>query len=443
MRILYIVPYAPSLVRVRPYQLIRSLARRNHEVTVATLLSSREDEASINDLRRDNVTVRAQHLPRWRPVWNCLRTVPTRRPLQAAFSWQPGLLREVKAAFRKVPFDVVHVEHLRGSLFGLSVNRLLSQNGSAVYSRTVPVVWDSVDCISHLFEQASEQSKSLKGRLMTRMELARTRRFEGWLASQFDHVLTTSATDRDVLLRLKHPSGTNEETIASDTTISVLPNGVDLDYFTPPSDRREEATIVFTGKMSYHANVTAAEYLVNEIMPLVWARRPDVKVVLVGKNPPRSLLALESTGSTGLSGSRRGTVRVTGTVPDIRPFLRGATLSLAPLVYGAGIQNKVLEAMACATPVVTSPQAAASLSAQLGRDLMVAEDADSFSRATLELLSKPGHRETVGQAGRRFVETHHNWDEVGKDLEAVYQRVISSVNPSKEEPEVPGGESDR
>ena len=434
MQILYFVPYPPSLIRVRPYQLIRMLARRGHAVTVVAPWSTERDREDLRGLEGRNITVLTNHLPRWRSLWNCLRAIPTRLPFQAAFSWDPGLLQVAAAALKEREFDLVHVEHLRGALFGLELARMKMRPGKG-RSESIPVVWDSVDCITRLFEQASVRSKSARGRWMARLDLARTRRFESRLAERFDHVLVTSEADREALLSLPAAPARGEETRepgSSTTQVSVVPNGVDLHYFTPPATPREPATLVFSGKMSYHANVTAAHFLVNDVMPLVWKQRPDARVVLAGKNPPKSLLELATVESNRGSDAEPPTsasdrqVEVTGSLPDLRPCLRSATLALVPIVYGAGIQNKVLEAMACATPVIATPAAVSSLSVRSGRDLDVAADADEFARNILGLLDDGERRNALGRAGRAFVESHHDWDTIGERLEAIYSKAVQA-----------------
>jgi glycosyltransferase involved in cell wall biosynthesis len=112
--------------------------------------------------------------------------------------------------------------------------------------------------------------------------------------------------------------------------------------------------------MSYHANVTAALHLVNDIMPHVWAQRPAVQVWLVGKDPTAEVRRLAETAPT-LPGSEERRVVVTGGVPSMPEYIQGATIAVAPLLYGAGIQNKALEAMACGTPVVATAQATGAL----------------------------------------------------------------------------------
>lgn len=411
MRILFVVPYPPSLIRVRPYNLIKALSGRGHEVIVATLWTTEEERAAAESLRRHCHRVIAVHLPRWRPLVNCVTALPTATPLQAVYCWHPRLAEEV--ATMQPDVDIVHVEHLRGAPYAL---RAAQQNGATV-------VWDSVDCISHLFAQAAENSRSLKGRLMTRLELSRTRAYEAWLVRQFDRVLVTSPIDKQALEALiqdetkngKLPTRSLDLNLSLNLDLDVLPNGVDLDYFAPTDTPREPATLVFSGKMSYHANVTAALYLINDIMPHVWSRRPETHVWIVGKNPTREVQALTRTNGYGH-------VHVTGTVPDIRPYLTRATIAVAPMPYGAGIQNKVLEAMASGTPTVTSMQAISALEAHVGRDLLAGDTPDTIARAVLGLLDTPGQRRAIGHAGRTYVETYHSWNAVAARLETIYQQ---------------------
>jgi glycosyltransferase involved in cell wall biosynthesis len=179
--------------------------------------------------------------------------------------------------------------------------------------------------------------------------------------------------------------------------------------------------LIFSGKMSYHANVATAMHLIADIMPLIWKRSPDVRLTIAGKDPPRVIKDVAARHPTR--------VTVTGTVPDMRPFLRQASISVVPLVYGAGSQSKVLEAMACATPVVASPQAVCSLKVQPGRDLLVGEDAANFADRVFDLLSDPRRGSEIGLAGRAYVEAHHRWDHIVGRLENVYEEAVAGRFP--------------
>ena len=391
MKVLFVVPYVPNLVRTRPYNLIRNLAACGHQVSLLTVWSNEQERADLEPLREFCYDVQSVHIPTWRSLVNSLTAVPGYQPLQSVYSWDQKLVESFNG---RSPYDVVHVEHLRGSRYGLYLKE----------HTNVPVVWDSVDCISHLFKQAVAKSKNPIGRLRSQFELGRTERYEGWLLDKFDHVLVTSPVDKRSLLALKSED-------SHTAPISVLQNGVDVDYFTPdPKVKRDPETLVISGKMSYHANISMVMYLVQKIMPLVWKHRADVKLWIVGKDPSREIEALDE----------HANITVTGTVPDLRPYLRQATIAVTPITYGAGIQNKVLEAMACATPVVTTPQAIAAIEALPGRDLLVAADAKKFAETIVNLLANPVQQKSMGQAARKYVVYHHHWKNIVARLTEIY-----------------------
>ena len=425
MQILFVAPYVPNRIRVRPYQLLRALVRRGHNVTLLAVHSSEEERSSLDELSGLGVNVHGFYLSVWRSAINCALSLRSGRPFQSDYSWSSQLASQLQQLIETGEYDVIHIEHLRGSRYGLHFKQehlFDVENTTHSPKQNLPIVWDSVDCISHLFERAASGSRSLKGRLMTRAELGRTRVYEGRLVNLFDKVLVTSSVDRSSLLGLAADYANANSNAADDAIdkhlehkVTVLPNGVDLDYFDMNGATRADAQIVFSGKMSYHANITAALYLVEEIMPLVWAVKPDVDVFIVGKNPTTAVQALAA--------DRR--VTVTGEVPDIRRYLQQATISVAPMPYGAGIQNKVLEAMACGAPVVASPQAVSALSIEPERECIVADGAEAFAHAIIELFDSPARQDSIRRAGRFYVETHHAWDEIGAQLEDIYASVLT------------------
>lgn len=400
MKIAYVVGYVPNLIRTRPYNLIKQLVELGHDVTVFTLGSGVQDQKDAESLRSRVANLYYQEQPVWYSLWNCLKAVPSRTALQTVYSWNPRLAKRlVDLLSIHGTFDVVHVEHLRGSLYGRYVKSKLPH---------VPVVWDSVDCISYLYEQASTNSTDGFGKYVTRFELDRTRTEERKLLVEVDHVLITTEKDRKELLELALPG-------ARLAPISILSNGVDLEFFHPnPDIQRDAETLVFSGKMSYHANVSMVKFLVTEIMPRVWAKHPKVQLVIVGKDPTRDIRALGTDSR----------ITVTGTVDDIRPYLWKATVAVVPLVYGAGIQNKILEAMSCGTPVVTTSKTLSSLGVTPGRELMVADGVDAFSQTVLELIDDQVTRLKVGNAGMDYVRVNHNWRVIAERLFLYYSAIV-------------------
>jgi glycosyltransferase involved in cell wall biosynthesis len=340
-------------------------------------------------------------------MWNSLKALPSKTPLQAVYCWDPEVPRILAGLLSgkdgRPPFDVVHVEHLRGAGYGLWLKRWMAGGG-----RTLPVVWDSVDCISLLFRLAARDSRSAFGRWVGRIEVGRTEAFEGRMVHAFDRVLATSRVDAQALRALDGDGGRA-------SPITVLTNGVDLDYFSPAeATPRLPFRLVMSGKMSYHANVTMALEFTQQTFPLVQARFPQAELWIVGKDPTREVMALH----------RPPAVQVVGTVPDLRPYLRQASAAVAPLKYGAGVQNKVIEAMACATPVVVSPSGVQGLAIEPGREAIVAEPGEMMAEAVVSMLADDERRHWIGMAGRRYVENHHDWSKIVAQLEGVYDELV-------------------
>jgi sugar transferase (PEP-CTERM/EpsH1 system associated) len=391
-------------VRTRPRHLIRALTANGHRVTLATLLAGTEEQRAVEELSGEVAAVLTEPMGTARALWNCLSAAPTGEPLQARYSWSPALARTLRRALDERRFDVVHVEHLRGARYGVSILEYLAQPG-----RTgVPVVWDSVDCISDLFRSAARRGPTAQVRWVARFELPRTERYEAAITPRFARVLTTSESDRRGLLAVV----ARRQAVPADfpSRVVVIPNGVDLEHFTPAGAPREAATLVMSGKMSYHANVAAVSAFVVDVMPRIRQRRPETRLVVVGKDPTPAIRAL-----AGCPG-----VEVTGTVDDVRPYLQRAAVAVAPIQYGVGIQNKVLEAMACGTPVVATQGAVEALGAAADRDLVVADGPEAMTERIVGLLERPDERLRIGEAGRRYVEAHHDWRRIAARLAETY-----------------------
>lgn len=429
MKILFIVPYAPNRIRTRSYHLIKTLAGLGHRITLASLWTSQEELQQLQELARDLDGLVAERMSAGRSLWNCAQAIPGRGPLQAAYSWNPRLARRTSQLVEAEDFDVVHVEHLRGVRYGLHLKAAAARRGE----RGPALVWDSVDCISALFRGTARSSALLRSRIAAKVELARTKRCEAWLSGQFDRVLVSSGADRSEFLELgsnhQWRTGRSSELLAN--RIIVIPNGVDLQYYSAPVEARRPMAVVFSGKMSYHANASAVIHFVKNTMPRIWGRHPLVQVWVVGKNPPAEVTRLgvpweEAASKTVTNGGGDPRIRITGTVADIRPFLSQATLAVAPIRYGAGIQNKVLEALACGTPVVATPQAVSALQVRSGEDLAVAADDPEFADTVSQLLSDANRRSALGCAGRRYVEINHDWRSIAQRLTQVYYEATCS-----------------
>lgn len=403
MKIAFIVPYVPNQVRTRPYNLVIHLTRLGHEVDVYTVGTGEHDQADAEALKSKCRNVYFYNQPAWKSLLNSAIAIPSGKPLQSVYSLQNDLVRYLEEVFgsqgRDFRYDVVHIEHLRGSAYGVFLKS---------WYPDLPVVWDSVDCISHLFQQAAGQSRSLFGRFISRLELGRTQKAEASLLHTFDHVLVTSDIDRKALLNTVRNGG-------RPAPISILSNGVDQDYFKPnPDVEKEPDTLIFSGKMSYHANVSMVKYLVDEIMPVVWQNSPNVRLIIAGKDPSLEIKNMQD----------NPLVQVTGTVQDIRPFLWRSTIAVTPLVYGAGVQNKILEAMAVGLPVVSTSKALLSLGVTPGNEVLIGDTPQEFAAGILKLLKNHELRQKMSEAGGTYIRENHNWIKISGQLAAIYSQLL-------------------
>lgn len=389
MRVLFVSPYVPSKIRVRPYHWIRALAQNGCRVHLVALQPPEDCDPADDTVRASCEACDVFPLSRTRTLWNAARAAATALPLQAAYARHPAAEARVMALVASGEYDVVHVEHLRGSLLVPS-------------PCPAPTVYDAVDSITRLFEQTVRLAPGVTQRMIARIDLGRTRRFEGRVGRRFDRVIVSSEAEARAFREL--------DTTGAGPFVRALRNGVTLGP--APGARADDGrTVLFAGKMSYHANEAAARRLAEDVMPLVWQQRPDARLVIAGKDPSPTLKGL----------SVPGRVDVTGFVEDLQAVMASATVLAAPLVYAAGIQNKVLESMASGTPVVTSPSACAALDAEVGRDVLAADDDRAFADAIVGLLGDRAHRDGVGAAGRAHVARHHDWSALARELMDVYR----------------------
>jgi len=261
------------------------------------------------------------------------------------------------------------------------------------------VVMDFVDVDSAKFE-AYAQTGLLPRRWLYAREGRLMRRFEERTARRADCSLFITREEQALF----------ETRLAASVAAEVraLGNGIDTALFDPacntpaPELAGEGAHIVFTGQMDYPPNVAAVEHFALAVMPLIRAARSDAAFHVVGRAPTASVLAL-----AGLNGTH-----VTGAVPDVRPWLAGADLVTAPLLIARGVQNKVLEAMAMARPVLLTSAAAAGIAARDGEHFAVADSAPSLAANALDLLGNPARAAAMGAAARRFVTEHCSWEQM-------------------------------
>jgi sugar transferase (PEP-CTERM/EpsH1 system associated) len=373
------IPYPPNKGdKIRSYHLLKHLAQ-SYRVHLATFVDDADDW---------------QHVPRVEALCASSHFAPL-NPLTARVRSLGALL-----ANRSLSRDYYRNKGLRqwtaNAMRAHDIRRIVVfSSAMAQYAEAFPEarrVVDFCDVDSDKWRQYAEQ-KSWPMNWLYRHEARQLLSYERKVALECDASLFVSKPEAD-LFRALAPESTAK--------IGFFNNGVDTEYFSPERSYATpypfgERAVVFTGAMDYWPNVDAVQWFAAEVFPQLRARFADLRFYIVGARPSGAVQALAQ-----LPG-----VVVTGTVPDVRPYIAHARVAVAPLRIARGIQNKVLEAMAMATPVVVSPQALEGIEAIPGTDLVLANDAAGFVTAVSSLLDQSDG--ALGEAARAKVEQLYSW----------------------------------
>jgi sugar transferase (PEP-CTERM/EpsH1 system associated) len=392
VNILLLTPTPPDdLHRIRALQIMKAMARE-HRVTLLTFVRNRRDREKCAAVRDycDALHMVPFSLPR--AMLNCLLALPTSIPLRVAYSRHPAMHRKLREILREGNHDLVYVKRKR---MGQYARKL----------RSVPRILDLTDAVA-LYYRRSLETVSWWRYPVHLEEYLKIRPYEPALARDFDLTVVCSRVDADYIDRQAGEALPN---------LRVIPNVVDTDFYyaCEPAAETRQPLLLFSGLMDKHVNVDAARYLVQEIFPRIRERCPEASLHIVGPRPASEVRAMAQIPG----------VTVTGYVDDLRDYIARATLVMCPVRVGAGTRNKILQAMSMRRAVVSTPLGAEGLEYQAGRDLLIAEDAASFARATLELIENPARRESLADHGRELVQRSYSLDFQAARLTELYSEL--------------------
>lgn len=253
----------------------------------------------------------------------------------------------------------------------------------------------------HYLEIAATQPFG-KERLLQGMEARRLRSFERISTAKFDAGVCCSADDAAVVNQL-NPR----------IPVTVIGNGVDMDHFVPREEVAGPPTLLYTGTMHYYPNIDAVHFFFKEIHPHLVRLVPDVRILIVGHEPPPDILEWK----------RLPGVEITGSVPDIRPYLERCTATIVPLRLGGGTRLKIMESIAAARPVVSTSVGAEGVGMRDREHLLIADDPEKFAECAAELLRDPALRQQLTSRAQPFVAGRFSWKVLGERFEAMCRKV--------------------
>lgn len=370
--------------KLRAYHQIRSLS----EYYDIFLIALNDGDIPANDL--DALKTFCQEI-RIFPIrqstryWQLFKNIFNSWPAQVAYFFQPTLKATIIKEINSFKPDLVFGQLSR----------------TALYLKELPyqVVMDFQDAFSANYFRLSKEG-SLLQRIFYKREALRMQKFERQMLVWFKNCLIISEADKACIAR-------------NDQRIHVIPNGVDTHYFTRRIQAAEPA-LLFVGNLSYEPNIQAIQYLVREILPLLIPQIPDILLKIAGANPHPSILALANKH-----------VQVTGWMDDIRNAYESASIFVAPLFSGAGMQNKLLEAMSMQLPCVTTSLVNNGIGAIPDKHLLLAEDATTFAKQIIILYEHQSLREKMAEEGRQFIETRYDWSQSNEILRQKIEEILA------------------
>jgi polysaccharide biosynthesis protein PslH len=382
--------------KIRSYNILRHLARA-HDVTLLTYYGGRRDLLYETEIARE--------LPG-------AETVHTAALDGTAFSQSLDYARLV---FRSAPFAVSKFTHsevkrrvgawIGEKKFDVAVCDFLSASMNFPEKLATPTVLFQHNVETALWQRLAATDSNLARRAAYTIEARKMANYERDALRKFHHVIAVSEHDRQQMLAMD-PS----------CSISVVPTGVDTEKYTlAPPATADPPRIVFLGSMDWEPNIDAVTYFCREIFSRVRAQMPAAVFQIVGRNPHASVRQLATAA-----------VQVTGSVPSVTEFLNNATVVVVPLRIGGGTRLKIFEAMATGKAVVSTSIGAEGLDVQSGRDLILADDVETFAEATIRLLSDSALRRQYEQAAWRLA-AQYDWSKIAQLFAAALQACVSKV----------------
>lgn len=300
-------------------------------------------------------------------------------PVQVGYFFSKRIRKQIHNAFSSRNFDLVFCQLSRTALY--------------THDLALPKVMDFQDAFSTNYRRLAETSSGIY-RLFYQREYHTMKTFEQKMLNWFTKTCIISTFDQQQISRAGHE-------------IAVVPNGVDHDYFTPVAQPRKY-DLLFIGNLSYLPNKNAVFYLVTQVLPLVIKLKPSIRINIAGADTPPEIFKLADEN-----------IFVSGFVPDIRDVYNSARIFVAPLFTGAGLQNKILEAMSMKLPCVTTSVVNSSLNATDNQEILIANDAGAFAEQILNVLNnEPLHAQLSANA-RTFVEENYSWQKANEKLRAL------------------------
>src|ERR1035437_5401323 len=356
--------------KLRAFNQIKQLSKK-HQIILLALNDKKLDDKALDELKKYCTAISIIKYSKLTIFFNLVRAFFNGKPLQVGYFYFNKAQEKVNTLIAKHKPDHIYCQLIR----------------TAEYAKPFPHIPKTLDYMD-VFSKGMERRKSTESFYLKpffAIEHRRLLKYEHDVFQYFDNKTIISEQDKNLI---QHPQ--KQE-------IKVVPNGVDSNYF-KAIPYEKEFELLFNGNMNYPPNIESVEYLVNKILPLVWKKLPNVRLLISGASPNNKVLALKS-----------DRVKVSGWVDDIRENFAKSRILVAPMLTSIGLQNKLLEAMAMQLPCITSTLANNALGAKHNEQIMVADTPEQFAQYIIELLQDGTKAKKIAANGYKFVINNFNW----------------------------------
>ena len=400
-----IVPFPPDAgPKVKTYHVIRALVEQGHSVTLVSFVRP-EEVQHISALQEICEAVHAVPIRRSRiaDVGYMIRSYLTNRPFLIERDDLRPMQDMVNSLVKDDDFQFIHADQLTMVQFAL-------RGASAFQGKKPKVIFDAHNAVWTIVERMKDNARFFLKPVLA-VEAKRVKQYEGELMRIVDHVLAVTDIDQKLLEEALHFSKAGNTDRVSPVT--VIPIAVDTKKIQPVKRKAGSKNIVTLGTLHYPPNADGIRWFFNEVFPLVQKRVPDATLTIIGKNPPQDFLELAE--------QNPGTIKVTGYVDSLVPYLEESAVMVVPVRAGGGMRVRILEAFAYAMPVVTTTVGLEGIHGTPDRDVIVADDPTDFATRTIELLEDVSMQDKLATNGRELATSKYDWQAVLAAMRPIYE----------------------
>lgn len=400
-----IIPYPPDAgPKVKTWHVLKYLAEAGYKITLVSFTRP-EEMPYLEDLKQVCAAVYPIPIRRSRvaDAGYYLRSQLTRRPFLVERDDSVKMRTVIEKIVATEKVDIIHADQLSMAQFALPPRNMDRKDWPALVFDAHNAVWTIL--------ARMVQNVPWFIRPVVALEAHRIKHYEAMLVKAFDHTLAVTEIDYDALLQAIREGHT--EISSPEKKITVIPIAVNTAQLLPVVREPGSQNILTLGTLHYPPNADGIRWFLNEVFPQVRVQVPAATLTIIGKNPPQDFQLAAS--------QQPGVVNVTGYVPELDEYMQKAALMVVPVRAGGGMRVRILEAFSRAMPVVTTTVGLEGISAGLDRDVIVKDTESEFAEAVIHLLRQPQRQTELAENGRKFVETHYDWQVVLSKMNAVYQ----------------------